>query len=147
MYDRILVPTDGSPGTDAAVRQAVGVATGFDATVDALGVVDRTFPAATEHDYVVESLEATAEAALDAVTEACADAGVDAEPHLRRGVPHEEIVAAATAYDSDLIVMGTHGRTGLDRVRHLGSVTERVVRTASVPVLSVPLGSGSEGSR
>jgi nucleotide-binding universal stress UspA family protein len=144
VYDRLLVPTDGSDGSDAATRQAVAVATAFDATVDALAVVDRTFPAATAYDHVVERLEADAEAALEAVVDACERAGVAVDPHLRRGVPHEEIVAAADAYGTDLIVMGTHGRTGLDRVRHLGSVAERVVCTSSVPVLTVPLAEGSD---
>ncbi|WP_136588645.1 universal stress protein [Salinigranum halophilum] len=143
MYDSLLVPTDGSPGTERVVDQAVAVATRFDAHVDALSVVDET-AAATEYDVVVEGLEAEAEAALAAVTTACERAGVDAEPHLRRGRPHEVIVVAAADYDSDLVVMGTHGRSGLDRLRHLGSVTERVVRTSSVPVLTTPL-SADEG--
>ena len=147
MYDRLLLPTDGSPGTDSAVEQALALADAYESQVDALAVVDETFPAATGYDYVVESLEAEAEAALDAVVRSGRAAGVDVEPHLRRGVPHEEIVAAATAYDSDLVVMGTHGRSGFDRIRHLGSVTERVVRTSPVPVLSVPRGQGGQGSR
>lgn len=140
MYDRLLLPTDGSAGTDRVVEQALELAAGFGSSVDALSVVDETFPAATAYDHVVESLEAEANDALETVVGACEAAGVEADPHLRRGVPHEEIVAASRAYESDLIVMGTHGRSGLDRVRHLGSVTERVVRTSSVPVLAVPLG-------
>jgi nucleotide-binding universal stress UspA family protein len=144
MYDRLLVPTDGSDGTEAVVQQAITIATRCGATIDALAVVDETFPAAAEYDVVVEGLEAEAETALGAVTDACERAGVDADPHLRRGVPHEEIVAAVDAYGSDLIVMGTHGRTGVDRVRHLGSVTERVVRQSPVPVLSTPLSTADE---
>ena len=144
MYDRLLLPTDGSDGTDAAVRQALALASRFGATVDVLAVVDETFPAATEYDLVVEELESAAEDALTAVTDACEREGVAAEPHLRRGVPHEEILAAADAYGTDLVVMGTHGRTGLDRLRHLGSVTERVLRHSTVPVLVTPL--ADEGS-
>ncbi|AUV81288.1 universal stress protein [Salinigranum rubrum] len=139
MYARLLVPTDGSRGTDRVVDRALGLATRFDAHVDALSVVDETFPATSEYNVVVETREDEAEAALEAVVEACERAGVGVEPHLRRGRPHEEIVAAVDAYGSDLIVMGTHGRRGLDRIRHLGSVTERVVRTSPVPVLTTPL--------
>ncbi|WP_372912207.1 universal stress protein [Salinigranum sp.] len=139
MYGRLLVPTDGSDGTDRVVRRALALATRFDAHVDALSVVDETFPAVAGYDLVVEAMEEEAEAALAAILDACEGAGVDAEPHLRRGRPHEEIVAAADAYGSDLVVMGTHGRGGLNRVRHLGSVTERVVRTSPVPVLTTPL--------
>jgi nucleotide-binding universal stress UspA family protein len=146
MYDRLLVSTDGSDASDAAVRQALGLATRFGATVDALAVVDETFPAATEYDLVVEGLESAAEDALTAVTEACGREDVPAEPHLRRGVPHEETLAAADAYGSGLAVMGTHGRTGLDRLRHLGmgSVTERVVRRTTVPVPVTPPAQGSD---
>jgi nucleotide-binding universal stress UspA family protein len=147
MYDRLLLPTDGSPGTDRVVEQTVGLAAGFGSSVDVLAVVDETFPAVTAYDHVVESLEAAADDALDAAVEACEAAGVEADPHLRRGVPHEEIAAAARAYGSDLVVMGTHGWTGFDRVRHLGSVTERVVRAAPVPVLSVPLGRGGNAQQ
>jgi nucleotide-binding universal stress UspA family protein len=138
MYDRLLVPTDGSRGTVRVVDQAVAVARRFGAGVDTLAVVDET-AAPVEYDMVVEALETAAETALDAVVDQCEQAGVDAEPHLRRGRPAEEIVAAADAYGSDLVVMGTHGRRGVDRLRHLGSVTERVVRTSPVPVLSTPL--------
>ena len=52
-------------------------------------------------------------------------------------MPHEAIVDAAGDYDADLIVMGTHGRTGLDRIASTGSTTERVVRLTAVPTLVV----------
>jgi nucleotide-binding universal stress UspA family protein len=55
---------------------------------------------------------------------------------LKTGVPHAEIVGAAAQEHSNLIVMGTHGRGGLDRAL-LGSVTDRVVRLASCPVVTV----------
>ena len=55
---------------------------------------------------------------------------------VRRGDPHETIIEYADDVDADVIVMGTHGRTGLDR-RVLGSVTERTVRLSDVPVLTV----------
>jgi len=52
-------------------------------------------------------------------------------------VPHEAIVDAAGDYNIDLIVMGTHGRTGLDRIASTGNTTERVVRLTAVPTLAV----------
>ena len=64
------------------------------------------------------------------------------EWHLRRGTPAEEILESVAAADIDLIVMGTHGRSGIDRIRHAGSTTERVIRGASIPVLAVPPGEG-----
>lgn len=62
--------------------------------------------------------------------------GVETESVLRVGTPHQIITAYATHHDIDLIVMGTHGRTGVDRYL-LGSVTEKVVRLSDVPVITV----------
>jgi len=58
---------------------------------------------------------------------------------VERGIPHETVLEYAVANDVDLVVMGTHCRTGLDRVL-LGSVAERVVRRSPVPVLVVRAG-------
>jgi nucleotide-binding universal stress UspA family protein len=65
-------------------------------------------------------------------------AGVHITRHLTEGKPHEEICRFAEQRDADIIVMGTHGRTGLARLL-LGSVAERVVRTSNIPVLTVPI--------
>lgn len=136
-YERILVPTDGSDPSETAVDHAIDIADQYDATVDALFVVDETYPAVSHWDMMVEEEEATGERALDSVGEAGDAAGVAVERHLRRGVPHEEIVDAADDYATDLIVMGTHGRTGLSRFANTGSTTERVVRLTAVPTLVV----------
>ena len=77
--------------------------------------------------------------AADALAEravALGGQGVSARWLLKVGVPWQEIVRAATDEHADMIVMGTHGRTGLDRLL-LGSVAERVVRRAPCPVLAV----------
>lgn len=136
-YERILVPTDGSEPSETAVEHAVDIAAQYGAAVDALFVVDRSYPAASHWDMYVEEQEETGEAALDRAVAAGETAGVTVERHLRRGTPHEEIIDAADDYDSDLIVMGTHGRTGLDRFASTGSVTEKVVRITAVPTLVV----------
>lgn len=141
MYDEILLPTDGSEGVQAAVDNALSLAALADATVHALFVVDNR-GAAGEWDVVVEREEERGEAALDAVADAGAERGVAVERHLRRGTPHEEILEAIGAYGADLVVMGTHGRTGIDRFVNAGSVAERVVRHASVPVMTARLGEG-----
>ncbi|WP_123537730.1 universal stress protein [Halosimplex salinum] len=136
-YERILVPTDGSEPSETATEHAVDLAERYGATVDALFVVDETYPAVSHWDMVVEAEEATGERALDAVAEAGEAAGVAVERHLRRGVPYEVIVDAAGDYGADLIVMGTNGRTGLSRIASTGSTTERVVRLTTVPTLVV----------
>ncbi|MCU4973873.1 universal stress protein [Halobacteria archaeon AArc-m2/3/4] len=121
MYDRILVPTDGSGPATAALEYGVRLAAILEATVHVLHVVE----APDEPENVLE----------DASGWARAD-GVSVIDDVRRGDPLEEIPAYAREEDIDAIVMGTHGRTGIGRFV-LGSVTEHVVRTADVPVLVV----------
>jgi nucleotide-binding universal stress UspA family protein len=147
MYDRILVPTDGSSGTDETLEHAFHVAADNDATVHALYVVDRRlFLAADEdtQDDVIATLEAEGEAALDAVETAGDEAGVEVVRERREGIPHTEITDYAADIDADLLVMGTHGRTGRDRVASLGSVTERVVENVGRPTLVVDIGDGED---
>ncbi|MGM0605788.1 MAG: universal stress protein [Halobacteriota archaeon] len=133
-YDRILVATDGSPGSRPVLEHGVMLAGLADASIHALYVVDQRFPSAAENDIVVERMEEQATEALDAVETAAEPHGIDVTKRLRRGIPHEEIVAYADQYDIDVIVLGTHGRSQIGRFIHAGSVTERVVRTAEVPV-------------
>jgi len=67
--------------------------------------------------------------------------GVKLETHLLEGIPYKEVVRMTEELDADLVVMGTHGRTGLKHLL-LGSVAERVVRSSKVPVITVPSGEG-----
>jgi nucleotide-binding universal stress UspA family protein len=144
MYERILVPTDGSDPSEAAAEHALDLAAQFDAAVDALFVVEAAGPA--DHwDMVVEKQEEAGERALDSIATMGERRGLTVERHLRRGVPAEEIVDAATDYGADLIVMGTHGQTGIARLASAGSTTERVVRLTTVPTLVVGgAGAGQE---
>ncbi|GAA0285149.1 universal stress protein [Halobacterium noricense] len=144
MYSTILVPTDGSEGASEAVGVGLALAERFDAEVHALYVVDERF-VATEFDLVVEEAHAEAERALDHAGRQCEDGGIIVEKHLRTGLPHEEILDAAGDYDADLVVMGKHGRSGLDRFLSVGSVTERVVRRAEVQVTTVPVSRADGG--
>ena len=123
--------------TRAGRRSSTRSTSRYGATVDALFVVDQTYPVTNHWDMVVEEQEETGETALDGAAAAGERTGVPVERHIRRGKPHEEIVDAATDYGSDLVVMGTHGHTGLDRFASTGSVTERVVRVTTVPTLVV----------
>jgi nucleotide-binding universal stress UspA family protein len=144
MYSKILLPTDGSKGATEATETGLELAKQFDATVYALYVIDTRFVAA-DNDFVVEKAERDAEQALDTVGDLGTEYDIAVKKHLRQGIAHEEILAAIEAYDIDLIVMGTHGRTGIDRLVHLGSVTERVVRAAPVHVTTVSLHTRTSG--
>jgi nucleotide-binding universal stress UspA family protein len=140
MYDRILVPTDGSEGTTKTLAHACSIAADNDATLYVLYVIDqRLYLAADEgtQDDVVKTLEAQGQGALEAATARAAEDGIDVVTERRQGVPHTEIVEYAEEIDADLVAMGTHGRTGRDRLAALGSVTERVVESAARPVLVV----------
>lgn len=138
MYDRVLFPTDGSEGADVAATHALTVADRFDAPVHALYVVDVTAGQATDAYAApaVDALRAAGEEHVDRVVERAEREGVEVTSAVVEGTPASTIVEETT--DGDVVVMGTHGRTGLDRYL-IGSTTEKVVRTAEVPVVAVPV--------
>ncbi|QCJ45808.1 MULTISPECIES: universal stress protein [Haloprofundus] len=138
MYDTILVATDGSDPSEAAVDHALDLAKQYGATLHALTVVDtRVY---TDVDIratpVFDALEEQAQETVDAVAEAGAAVDVPVVTAVEHGSPASAIVDYATGHDVDVVVVGTHGRRGVRRVV-LGSVAERVVRNAPVPVLTV----------
>ncbi len=147
MYGRILVPTDGSVGVDRAIEHAVDLAATHDATLHAVYVVNTagfaSLPMETSWDGLNNVLRSEGEEAIDRVRDLAAKRNVPVEGAVRDGTPSGEIVRYANAIGADLIVMGTHGRGGIDRLL-LGSVAERVVRTASVPVLTVRVGEATD---
>ena len=147
MYDKILLPTDGSEGMVGVVDHALQVARRDDATIHALYVVDTAtmgrLPMDTSWEAVSGLLQEEGNQALDAVRDAADD--ITVEGKITEGAPSREIVNYADAEDIDLIIMGTHGRGGLGRLL-LGSVAERVVRTATVPVMTIRVGEPPEVS-
>jgi nucleotide-binding universal stress UspA family protein len=140
MYDDILVPTDGSECARRAVDEAIRLASAFDAALHTVYVVDTTLAGSEGGAAAVfDQLEAEGESILRDVRERADDAGVDTvEASVATGVPSRTIIDYCDEYGVDLVVMGTHGRTGLERTL-IGSVTEKVVRTSDVPVLTVSL--------
>lgn len=138
-YDRILVPTDGSPGATAAVERAIPVAERLGASVRVLYVIEgeRGLPPIGDplRDEAIEVVEAVADRA--------SARDVSLTTHVQPGTPHEVINSFVSAYGIDLIAMGTHGRSGIRRYL-LGSVTERVLRTSDAPVLTVRQDTGQE---
>ncbi|MFB6072747.1 MAG: universal stress protein [Halobacterium sp.] len=139
-YERILVPTDGSDATREAVEHAIDLAAEHGADVHALYVVNSAsfagLPMDSSWESVSSMLSEEGAAALDEVEGLADDRGVPFERALVDGNPSREIVRYAEDEGCDLIVMGTHGRGGIDRLL-LGSVAEKVVRSSTVPVLTV----------
>ncbi len=147
MYERILVPTDGSTGTRRAIVHAAELAAAHESTIVGIYVVNTasyaSFSMEATWEGIGEMLHAEGEEALGEVEEIAAEYGVSVETEILEGSPSREIVGYAEADGCDLIVMGTHGRGGIDRLL-LGSVAERVVRSSSVPVLTVRVTEDSE---
>ena len=142
LYDRILVPTDGSSEGKRAVAHALDLATVHGSDVHTLYVVDTAsyagIPMESSWEGVGDLLRSDAREAIEAVEELAAGTSVDVESAVVEGTPSREIIQYAEGNDCDLVVMGTHGRGGIDRLL-LGSVAEKVVRGAAVPVLTVRL--------
>lgn len=138
--ERILVPTDGSDCSEVAVDHAAQFAAGTGATLHAINAVDLRVAAAGNAAVVLDRLEESGRRLLEetaSAARAAAPAGsLDVETELVRGSPQRSIVDYADERDVDCIVMGTHGRTGIGRYL-LGSVAERVVRLAEVPVITL----------
>jgi nucleotide-binding universal stress UspA family protein len=140
MYEHVLVPTDGSDGTMQALEHALDIASTRDATIHALSVVDRRLYLAAgedQKDELKETMEVDARAAVERVADAASEAGVACTTTVRDGIPYRAILEYADENGMDLIVMGTHGRSGRDKLANLGSVTERVVENTDTPIMVV----------
>ncbi len=132
--NHILVSVDGSESSKGAMKSAIDFHRAYGSAVKVIAVAD-----VPPHIYgvdpsVADVLIGKARKDLEEVTAAAEEAGIRVEPLLREGDPAEIITQLAQEMKSDLIVMGSHGRTGLRRLL-MGSVTERVVGHAGCPVL------------
>ena len=140
MYDDLLVPTDGSEAVERALDHAIPLAADHDATLHALYVVDQRVATAGSselHDDVIADLESQGETAVTAVADRAREAGVDVETVVRTGTPDTEIVAYAEEAGIDVIVMSPEGKSPRERIRSLGSVSDRVTDDATVPVFLI----------
>ncbi|HZY86563.1 MAG TPA: universal stress protein [Gemmataceae bacterium] len=140
---RILVPTDFSKSSANALTYAAAFAEKFGAEILLLHVVQDLALFIPEAVLVapppappVEQFAAAARAALGRVIADLRPPGLTVRPEVVEGTPYEEIVRFARERDVDLIVIGTHGHTGLAHIL-LGGVTDKVVRRAPCPVLTV----------
>jgi len=136
VYDDILFPTDGSEASKATFPHAVSQARAFDARIHVLYVVDTTYAGVgAGGSKNVDSLRAEGEAVVAEFEERLLDEAVEVVPEIAEGDPFTQIRRYGDD-GIDMIVMGTRGRSGVEKYL-LGSVTEKVVRTADVPVFTV----------
>jgi nucleotide-binding universal stress UspA family protein len=142
---RILVPTDGSRLSERAIPAATQLAQAQKATVAIARVVQ--YPVVQEagadgywdarlYDEIIEALDADARRGLDATAAKFGNAGVDAETAVFHGSPAGALLDYEELIRPDLVVMATHGRTGLMRFAR-GSVADAIVREGTAPVLLV----------
>jgi universal stress protein A len=140
----ILVPVDFSLHSDKAVDYATTLAQRFGGTAELLHVIEDPFVSGDwsaeaftpDMPELTNDLIANARTRLDAFTTAAAKVGITFTTKIIIGKPSRVIIARAQTGGFDLIVMGTHGYTGLSHL-FLGSVAEHVVRTAPCPVLTM----------
>jgi nucleotide-binding universal stress UspA family protein len=139
--NRILCAVDFSAPSARALQYALALAERLGAQVDVIHVYE--FPNFAVEDgavelppYMQESLAMRLRERLEQFVKEKAVEGPKTSTHLLEGIPYLQIVEAAKGHQADLVVIGTHGRTGLSHMM-LGSVAERVVRTSEVPVLTI----------
>lgn len=143
MIKRVMHPSDFSKASSAAFRKALETAKANRAELAIVHVLAPVMPIAGDgyvspaaYDEMARSARAWAQKKLKALVDKAKASKVRARGVLLEGVTHDQIVRAARRQKADLLVLGTHGRTGVARF-FLGSVAGRVVASAPCPVLTV----------
>lgn len=134
-YGGLLIPTDGSDAALRAARHGLDFAAELDASAHVVSAIDDSLLATASN--AAGDGKGTAQTAVDEVVEAAESRGVDdVSPHIETGDPDEVILEIVDREALDAIVMGATGRQGIERVL-LGSVAEKTVRAAEVPVITI----------
>ncbi len=140
MFTKILVAIDGSKMSEKAVQTAVEEARVWNARVHILYVIETglfsSLPMDNTWEVMYSMLEKEGNEALDRMKKIASDRGVEAEGHIRQGHAGNEILRAADEIGADLVVVGSHGKSNIDRLL-LGSVSSFVVSNAKVSVTVV----------
>lgn len=133
-YRNIVIPTDGSDGARYAAEHGLTIAEKFGATVHAVSVIEEG--GSVQRDQLRTSPEELAQEAVEQIEAEAKRRATDVQTETLTGTPEESIIIYIEEQDADMVVMSTHGRTGIEQVV-FGSVTEEIVRNSPVPVLTV----------
>ncbi len=144
MYNKVLCPVDGSETSNRGMQEAIALAKDQQARLKFIHVVDAYFPIIDGVGNFIpvdikEVLEENAKSIIADAKKIANDAGVEVELEVLNtvgGRPSATIVDHASVWQADIIVMGTHGLRGINRIV-MGSDAENVLRTSTVPVLLV----------
>ena len=138
----ILFPTDFSNGARAAMDHAISLAKDYQAklillyVIQDISIAEWYIPSTISAGELIEDMQKSAWQEMDKWIDEVSKQVKDVEKMVVRGVPFVEIIQTAKERNADLIVIGTHGRTGIDHML-FGSTAEKVVRKAACPVLTV----------
>ena len=143
MFKHILVPIDGSPTAEQAISKALAIAQAFNSAVTLIYVIDPYAYTGVGTDFAsgqaeyLSAITAEAQKSIHAATQQFAALGVSANGSVIEGRSiYQSILGAAESVNADLVVMGSHGRRGLQKLV-LGSVTAQVLAHAHLQVLVV----------
>jgi nucleotide-binding universal stress UspA family protein len=138
LINKIIVPTDGSDPSMRAADYAVKLAKCFHSEIIAIYVIDRLIleevSKGHERNILEEEIRNKAQRCLNYIVSSVEKEGLKATSLLVEGQPHDQIIHYAESLKADMIVMGSRGRRGMERIL-IGSVAERVIEYAPCPVL------------
>jgi len=141
-FKTILFATDFSEGSDFAFESALSLARKFDSKLLIVHIINEPvdlrgfYVPHISFDKLEEEIEQGAEKLMEKFCRAHLQDYSNYETFVLPGIPYDEIIKNAVQFNADLIVLGTHGRTGLDHVL-FGSTAEKVVRKSPVPVMTI----------
>ncbi len=135
-WDKILLAVDGSKCSEIATDRAINIAQAYKGELKVVSVVDVPDAAYAEVPDAVDKMIWRARGVVKSVKDRAEKFGINSKGFIKEGLAHEEIVGAAKEIKADLIIMGSHGRTGLKRFI-IGNVTEKVIGLAQCPVFVV----------
>ncbi len=130
MFNKIMIPTDGSEVAQKAEDIAIELAKKFNAVVIAVHVIDEKLI------YPLDVLEEEGENILSNVKKKCQKLGVKVDEVLVFGNPAHDMKKIASKTGADLVVIGSHGKSGIEKLL-MGSVAETTLKTVDVPILLV----------